>query len=165
MTVNGFFFADETMHHIYINKGKMDLLFHLPTIIYSSLISSVINTILKQLSLSENNILSIKQVRQMNKSYKRAKEVKKFVKIKFIFYIIVSLILTIFYWYYISCFCAVYTNTQIILIKDSLISFGLSLLYPFGIYLLPGIFRILSLRAKNKDKKCWYKLSQLLSLI
>ena len=165
MTVNAIFFTDDTMHQIFINNGKMDLLYHIPQIIYSSLISSIVNTILRQLSLSENNILSIKQIAQINKSYKRAKEVKSFLRIKFITFFIVSFILVIFYWYFISCFCAVYTNTQIILIKDSLISFCLSMFYPFGINLLPGIFRILSLRAKNKDKKCWYKLSQLLSLI
>ena len=91
-------------------------------------------------------------------------EIKDYLTIKFIAFFIVSFLLTIFYWYFISCFCAVYNNTQIILIKDSLISFGVSMLYPFGINLLPGIFRIPSLRAKNKDKKCLYTISQLLSL-
>ena len=165
MTVNAFFFDDETMHQLYINKGAMNLAHHFTIILYTSVISTVINTILKQLSLSENNILSIKRERQMNKTYKKANEIKDYLTIKFIFFFIVSFLLIIFYWYFISCFCAVYTNTQIILIKDSLISFGFSMFYPFGINLLPGIFRIPSLRAKNKDKKCWYTISQLLSLI
>jgi len=165
MTINAFFFTDNTMHQIFVNKGKLDLSYHIPQIIYSSLISSFVNTILRLLSLSENNILSIKKERQMNKSYKRAKEVKAYIRIKFIVFFITSFILTVFYWYFISCFCAVYTNTQIILIKDTLISFGVSMLYPFGLNLLSGIFRIPSLRAKNKDKKCIYKFSQYLSLI
>ena len=160
-----FFFDDETMHQLYINKGAMNLVHHFTIILYTSVISTVINTILKQLSLSENNILSIKRERQMNKTYKKANEIKDYLTIKFILFFIVSFLLIIFYWYFISCFCAVYTNTQIILIKDSLISFGFSMFYPFGINLLPGIFRIPSLRAKNKDKKCWYTISQLLSLI
>ena len=52
-------------------------------------------------------------------------------------------------------FCAIYVNTQFHLIKDTLISFGISLLYPFVIYLLPGIFRIraLSNKEKESDKK------------
>ena len=33
-----------------------------------------------------------------------------------------------FYWYTITCFCAVYNNTQNAFIKDSLSSFGLGLL-------------------------------------
>ena len=152
MTVNAFFFTDNTMHQIYKNTKDEVLLYHIPQILYSSLICSVVNTILKQLSLSEINLLTIKQVRQMNKSYKRAKEVRGYLTIKFIAFFIVSFILAIFYWYFISCFCAVYINTQLILIKDSLISFGVSMFYPFAINLLPGIFRIPSLRAKKKIK-------------
>ena len=61
--------------------------------------------------------------------------------------------------FYISCFCGVYVNTQIHLIKDTIISFLLSLVYPFGIYLIPGIFRISSLRAKDKNNQYLYKFS------
>ena len=50
-------------------------------------------------------------------------------------------------------FCAIYSNTQIHLIKDTLISFGISLLTPFGFYLLPGIFRISALSNRNKKSK------------
>ena len=67
--------------------------------------------------------------------------------------------------YFISCFCAVYENTQLILIKDTLISFTTSLIYPFGFKLLPGLFRIHALRAKNRNKKCLYKISKLVNLI
>ena len=77
------------------------------------------------------------------------KKLKNVLKIKFMLFFI-----------YISCFCGIYVNTQIHLIKDSLISF--TLVYPFAIYLLPGIFRIYALKAKNKDKECMYKFSQLI---
>ena len=55
-----------------------------------------------------------------------------------------------FFWYFISAFCSVYKNTQIILIKDTLISFTISMIYPFGLNLLPGMFRIPSLRDEKK---------------
>ncbi len=45
----------------------------------------------------------------------------------------------------------VYKNTQIYLIKDTLISFGTSMIYPFALYIIPGIFRIHSLKGKNKE--------------
>ena len=164
MTVNAFFFTDRTMHRIYENNG-MDFLEHIRIIIYSSLISSIVTTLLKQLSLSENNILSIKKAKYMKIAVKRSKDVRSYIKIKFIIYFIVSFILSLLFWYFISCFCAVYTNTQIILIKDSLISFGISMLYPFGINILPAIVRIPALRAKKKNKICIYKFSQILALI
>ena len=69
------------------------------------------------------------------------------------------------FWYYISCFCAVYKNSQIHLIKDTLISFGFSMLYPFALCILPGIFRIPALRADKSDKECLYKFSKILQLI
>ena len=165
LTINALFFTDSTMNQIYRNNGEVNILNHLFQIIYSSLISAVINTIIKHLSLSENNILSIKIIKKIKLSTTKANEVKVFLKVKFIIFFFISFILTIFFWYFISCFCAVYTNTQIILIKNSLISFCLSMVYPFGISLIPGIFRIYSLRDKKQDKECLYKISQLLSLI
>ena len=48
------------------------------------------------------------------------------------------------------------------LIKDSIISFGLSFVNPFFINLIPGIFRICALRAKNKNKVCLYNLSKII---
>ena len=35
------------------------------------------------------------------------------------------------------------------------------MVYPFGIYLLPGMLRIPALIDEKKNKKCMYKLSQL----
>ena len=61
--------------------------------------------------------------------------------------------------------CSVYTNTQIHLIKDTIISFGLSLLYPLGICLLPGMFRIPALRTPKKNKECVYKFSKIIQII
>ena len=71
----------------------------------------------------------------------------------------------IFFWYFISCFCVVYKNTQIILIKDTLISFGLSMIYPFGLNIFPGMLRIPALKATNKSKKYLYQLSGFVALI
>ena len=90
------------------------------------------------------------------------KKLKNILKIKFMLFFIITFLLLGFFLFYISCFCGIYTNTQIHLIKDSLISFTLSLVYPFAIYLLPGIFRIYALKAKNEDKECMYKFSQLI---
>ena len=120
---------------------------------------------MKQLSLSEKNILQIKEENIWSKVVQKSKKIESCLKIKFILFFIISFILMTFFWYFVSCFCAVYTNTQIILIKDTLISFLTSMIYPFGLNLLPGMFRIPSLRAKNKDKKCIYKLSLILALI
>ena len=164
-TINGFFFSDATMHKIYEDNGFFDILFQIPQILYSTVISAVINMILKTLSLSEKNVLDIKQEKDYEKAVEKSLKIEKCIKIKFFLFFFLSFSFMVFFWYFISCFCAVYTNTQIILIKDTLLSFGISLIYPFGLNLLPGMFRICALRAEKKDKKCLYKFSTIIALI
>ena len=160
-----FFFNDKTMHKFYVDKGKFNFIFQIPQILYSTLVSAVIHIILKTLSLSEKNVLELKDIIDNKKIMKKAKKIENCLKIKFIIFFILSFVFMVFFWYFISCFCAVYVNTQIILIKDTIISFSLSMVYPFGLNLLPGIFRIPSLRAKNKNKECLYKTSTIIALI
>ena len=85
-------------------------------------------------------------------------------KNKIYFFFILSFIFLIFFWYYLSCFCAVYRNTQIYLIEDTLISFATSLLYPFAIVSLPGLFRIPSLNDPNQNKEYLYNFSKIIQL-
>ena len=162
-SINALFFSDDTMHKIYEDKGAFNILYQIPQIMYSSVISSIINIILKQLSLSEKNILLLKQEEKYEIALKKSKAIKNCLIIKFVIFIVLTILLNIGFWYFISCFCAVFSNTQYILIKDTLISFGLSMLYPFGLNLIPGFFRIPSLRAKNKE--CLYKMSTILATL
>ena len=89
----------------------------------------------------------------------------KILIIKFVLFFIILFLFVIFFWYYISCFCAVYKNTQVYLIKDILISYGLSLLYPLIVESIPGIFEIPSLRAPKQNKEFMYKISKVIQLI
>ena len=162
-TINALFFDDTLMHKIYEDQGSFNFIYQIPILLYSSMISSFINIIIHYLSLSQNDILEIKYEKK-NKAYRSIK-ILKCLNIKFILFYILSLLFLIFFWYYLSCFCAVYKNTQLYLIKDTLISYGLSLLYPFLINLLPGIFRISSLKAIKRDKHFIYKISRILQLI
>ena len=163
-TVNALFFNDNTMHKIYQDGGKFNFIYQIPQILYSSIISSVLGVFLKSFSLSEKNILEIKN--QNNKNIeKNAKNLLKCLFYKFIIFFIFSFVLLLFFWFYLACFCAIYKNTQIHLFKDSIISFGFSLLYPFAIYLLPGIFRISALRAHEKNKEIMYNFSKFIQLI
>ena len=54
LTINALFFSDGIIHRIYDNRGNYQLLYQLPQIIYSTLISSVLNLLLKALALSED---------------------------------------------------------------------------------------------------------------
>jgi len=162
-TINAFFFGDDTMDQIYEDNAIFNFLFQLPQILYSSIISSIIDIILHKLTISEGQILEMKKEKDMEKCKQKANKVKNNLKLKIIIFLVLSSILMLFFWYFISCFCAVYGNTQHILIEDTFISFGTSMLYPFGLKIVPAIFRIPALRAPKGDKEYLYKISLLLN--
>jgi len=164
-TVNALFFSDETMHKIYEDGGDFNFIYNIPQILYSSLISGFINALIRMLALSEGNFIEFKKIKIENEKElrKKADEILNKLKIKFVLLFIIILIFLVLFWFYLACFCAVYKNTQIHLIKDTLISFGTSMLYPLGIYLLPGIFRIFALR--GNDRELIFNLSKLLQMI
>ena len=148
------------MHNIYVKEGIYDFIYQIPQIIYSSIISSVIDIIIRYFSLSQKYIIEEKNKKDDdgNNNCKYINIINN-LKIKFILFFIFSFLFLSFFWYYISCFCVIYNNTQIYLIKDTVICFGLSLIYPIFSYLISGIFRLYSL--KNKSE-CIYKFSNLI---
>ena len=161
--VNALFYDDNTMHNIYENKGQFKLETQIPIIAYSALISMVLNTLLGLLALSNDEIIKFKQSNLKNNLMKREENLKFKLTIKFILYFIISFLLLIFFWYYISIFCVIYKNTQVHLLKDTLMSFVLLLFTPFVIYLFPGFFRIPALSDNNK-RKYLYNFSKFLQI-
>ena len=148
------------MHKIYIDRGIFDIIYQIPSILYSSLISGVINYMLKYLSLSQKSLLQLKG-EKLEKIFP-SKVIIKCLNIKFIIFYVLSFLLLFIFWYYISCFCAVYYNTQILLIEDTLISFALSFIYPIFTCIIPSILRFYSLNSKKKEKENIYKISKIL---
>ena len=149
LAINALFLNDDTMHKIYQDRGKFDLLYQIPQILYSTLISKVIDTFIRSFALSQNNIVELKQINDNINLKEVLYKLLRILKIKFILFFISSFIVLIFFGYYIVCFCGVYINTQIHLIKDSIMSLIISLLIPFVLYLIPGIFRIPALSNKK----------------
>ena len=151
------------MHKIYESKGQFDLITQIPNITYSFLISMILNSPLNFLALSNDAIINFKQRNQKN-NIERTKNLINKITFKFIMFFILSFLLLLYIWYYISMFGAIYKNTQIHLLKDTLTSLGLSLIKPFVIYLLPGIFRIPALSNGKNPKECLYNFSKFLQL-
>ena len=165
-TINALFFNEEALHHIYENKGAFNFIYQIPQIFYSSIISSFINIVIKYLSLSEKNISEFKEKTKSKYNINiNTNELLQCIIIKFNFYFLFCNIFLLIFWYYLSCFCIIYKNTQAHLIKDTLISFGVAQLYPFLIYLIPGIFRIPSLKMEKKCGLYLYEISKIIQLI
>ena len=54
-----------------------------------------------------------------------------------------------------------YTNTQVFVLENALIAFGISLIYPFIFNIIPCILRISSLRGKEKNHNIMYSISKI----
>ena len=111
-TINGFFFTDETMHNVYKNNGAYDIISKIPQLLYSTIVSTIINMILKLLSLSEKSFLEIKEEKNKNLAIEKSKKIEKSLKIKFSIFFSLSILFMGFFWYFISCFCKYSSNSN-----------------------------------------------------
>ena len=162
-SVNTFFFNDDTFHQIYLDGGKYNFLYFLPQIIYSFVICHLINNVLKYFFLSERDYLQIKNEENENAIKDKADSTKRCLIIKYIIFFIASIVFLIVFWYYLSSFCAVYQNTQIYLLINTIISFLISSLFPLIFNAVPSVFRIISL--KNKHNECFYSTSRFFQIL
>ena len=132
----------------------------IPQIIYSSIISQIIEVFLCFLSLTDKHMYEIKNLEPGKRNKDEIVRVYDNINRKLFFYFLITFIFFLGYWYIVCVFCAVYENTQITYIKDSFISSLLGYIYPFILYLFPAAFRGCALKCKNN--KCLYKLSEII---
>ena len=162
MAMNVFFFSDETMHKMYLDYGNYNFIQQVPQIVYSTIISKLIETILCYLSLTDKHYYQIKECKKISK--RSLIGIMKCIQIKIGFFFGFTSVMFIFYWYLICCFCAAYQNTQVAFIKDSLLSFLLGNIIPFGIYAITSLLRIIALKTKRYRLEWVYALSSIIPL-
>ena len=110
---------------------------NLTVIIYSTLLSFVLMSLIIKLSNSTNALRKIFEEEETkiksNKKYKisekrkneiflNVEKVLKICKIKILILAIIEVILMLFYWYFVTAFCQVYPSTQISMIFDCFLS-------------------------------------------
>ena len=151
------------MHNLYVNSGEYNIIQQIPQILYSLVVGHVLEVILCYLSLTDTSIYKIKELSKNKENAGKILQILRCMRIKLIFFFVFTFILFCLYWYFISAFCAVYINTQKIFLKDSAMSFLISLIEPFIIYGLSTILRFISLAKcckKNSFCQFIYKLSK-----
>ena len=163
IAMNVFFFSDATMHKIFLDYGKYNFVQQIPQILYSSIVSQIIEVFLCFLSLTDKHIYQIKglEIKTLDEKNKKIiQDVFNIIKKKLFFYFLFTFIFFLGYWYVVACFCAVYPNTQSIFLKDCLMSILLAFLYPFILYIFPSAFRKCALGCKNNS--CLFKVSEVI---
>ena len=99
------------------------------------------------------------------KNDQRVFDILKCIRRKLMGFFIFTFLLFLFHWYFISAFCAVYQNTQVIFLRDSAIGILVSLIDPFIIYALITLLRVISLKGLNKKGiQSLYKVSKIFPL-
>ena len=172
------FFTDEILDQIYVEEGKYNMVKLLPYTLCSSIICIVlIKLLVIFLLVTERDILSVKREKTEERAKEEKKKVMKCICLKFICFFFVNILLLILFWFYLTCFNAVFPNTQTFLAINTIISFALTNLLPFAIYVIPTLFRddILSnKKLKNikvktsieyKDAQYIYLISQYFQMI
>ena len=159
MAMNVFFFPDETINKLYISYGKYNFFQQVPQIVYSTIVSNLIEVIICFLSLTDKYYYEIKALTKNDK--KKIFDIIKCVKKKLVIFFICTFILFLFYMYLITAFCAVYENTQLVFIKDSMFSFLLSQIYPFILYGISSLLRLISIKCKCCELKFLYIISDI----
>ena len=185
MTMNGLFFVHESMHRKYTEGENFTFVQKLPQLIFTIIVADLIDVLLCFFCMTDKHIYDIKELaRQQKEKNKKEKNEKvkngnndrkefgqKIMDIldcmqrKIVWFFVFTFLLFLFYWYFISAFCAVYQNTQVIFLRDSGISFITSLVETFFIYGFTNILRAISLCACCRKKLgCVYKISDLIPI-
>ena len=110
---------------------------NITVIIYSTLLSFLMLSLITKLSNSTNSIRNIfreeeKKIqteknyiinaKRKNKIFLEIEKILKKYKIKILFLIIIDLIFILFFWYFVTAFCHVYSSTQTSWLFDTFLS-------------------------------------------
>ena len=173
LALNAFFYLDDKISKKYIHAQNLFLFTfnnNITIILLSTLIGFLFMTLFTNLSNASNSIRNIfrkeeEKIKKNNKykvNIKRKNEIvneienilKKY-KIKVCILLIIEISLILFFWYYVTAFCHVYSNTQFSWLLDSF----LSILSRLIIELLLSLgFAKLYRMAVEAEVKCLYNI-------
>jgi hypothetical protein len=164
LTFNIFFFTNKSIKLTYIKSMKdiSNVWNNIATSVYSSILSTTLLIILKFICLTHNSIRELRKEKNVKLAEKKSHCKLRCIIIRLILYYFLSFVFLIVFGFYVLSFCAIFENTQIILVRSTFTSWLISLVYPFIICFVTSLVRSLSF---NCQCKCLYKLKQLLQLL
>jgi len=164
--INGLFYSDSYISEVF-NSTKEETLFRFVSrsynrFLYSTAVGNIIEYIIKFLLVEEMQLKKIILKKKKDKlilRYEMSILLKSiFNKIKIL--IIINYIITIFSWYYLSCFNNVYPNIKLEWILSSILIIVIVQILPFVFSFLETIIRFISIKCESEKL---FKLSLLFS--
>ena len=168
LAINTIFLNDTSLHKLFVSNGKIEIISDIFKIGFSVLISSTIKNLLLLVTFPENDILEIKKIEIENndKRNQEVQEIKTIVMIRCYIYFFANIIILGLIWIYISSFFMIFQNTQIYVIRNTLISFGISMIIPFILYLVPTFIKKLAIKGDgSQGRYCLYILATILQVL
>ena len=108
MTINGLFFIHESMHRKYTQGEDLTFVEKLPQLLFTLIGAHIIEVILCFFSMTDVHIYEIKSLPKEEKNSETLLNIMDRMKRKLIWFFVITFLLFLFYWYFISAFCAVY---------------------------------------------------------
>ena len=157
LVINGLFFSEEYIDELYLSQKEEKFFMFIQRsfdrIIYASVVSVIVKFILNCILISEEKIKST-LIREKDDITIMKGEIGKILfqmegHIKC--FLIINYLLMIFSWYYICCFNHAYSYTKKEWIKSSILIIILQEVFPFLLYIIIALLRILSLSWKSEQ--------------
>ena len=163
--VNGLFFNEEYISEIYHLEEEENFFSFIPRawnrFLYATLVGGAVNYVIDCFFIEEKKIKGIFKREKDNSlflKYETINIIKELNK-RYNYFIILSFIVTIFTWYYVSCFNYVYKYSRIEWIKSTILIIIIMQLISVLTCLLESIIRFLGFKLKSEKI---YKISLLL---
>ena len=164
--VNGLYFNEDYISEVYHSAEKehfFDFIYRTNyNLFYASMVGAIIEYMISCFFVEEQKLKNLFRREKNNELNLRPdfSNLLNVIKLRYIAFFITSYIITIFTWYYVSCFNNVYPNMKIEWIKSSVFIMIVMIFVYILLSLLETILRFLSFKCKSEQL---YKLSKIFS--
>ena len=165
LVVNTFLIDLSTLFEVFKSQGIIGIFYDPLFLVYITLIPHIIKNILVLIVFTEDDILII---RNNNNYAKREliKDVLTIVTIKVKLFFALGIVTLILVWAYIACFFSVFKKTTFFVLRNTLISFGISMIIPILLGVIPALLRTIALGdRKGKNRFYFYIISKIFQVL
>ena len=149
--INSLLYTDEVVSNKYHNNGELDLIVTLTLSIISNIATSIFGYYIKYSRGIEERINLITEIRNKRLLLINIQKFISFLRLKYICFLIVQILVFAACLYYIVIFCILYNRSQKSLIVNYCYSLVESIITAFGIALIVLVFRKIGLGCGNKN--------------
>ena len=147
---NSLLYTDEVVSNKYHNNGELDLIVTLTLSILSNVITSIICYFIQYSEGIEERLGYIMEIKKEEYFLKNINIFLKYLKLKFVIFLIYEIIVVSGCFYYIVIFCIVYNYSKVSLMINYLYSFLEGLITSIAISIIILVTRKIGLSCSNK---------------